>query len=232
MGRALAAAIPAAGHELAGAAGRGDDVGALAAAAAVLIDFSAADALEANLDAATAYGRAVLVGTTGLTERHHWLIDAAAAEVPVLQTGNTSLGITLLTALVRQAAAALGPDWDIEIIDIHHRAKVDAPSGTALMLGAAAAAGRGVDLAASTVPARTGITGPRPAGGIGFAALRGGTAAGEHQLLFAGPDEQISLTHRAENRGIFARGAVQAAAWLIGQPAGRYTMADVLKLAP
>lgn len=147
MGQALASAVLAAGHELVGGIGRGDDPAPLAHACDVLVDFSAPAALEANLDAAVAAGTPIVVGTTGLEERHHFLLDHAAERIAVLQTGNTSLGVTLLAHLVREAASKLGEDWDIEIVETHHRMKVDAPSGTALLLGEAAAGGRGVDLA-------------------------------------------------------------------------------------
>ena len=228
MGAALVAAIAEAGHALAGGVDRDDDVAALAAASDVLVDFSAPQALEANLDAALGAGVPVLVGTTGLEERHHYLIDDAARDIAVLQTGNTSLGVTLLAHLVREAAARLGPDWDIEIAEMHHRMKVDAPSGTALLLGQAAAAARGIDLAGKSERSRDGVTGARAEGAIGFASLRGGTVAGEHSVIFAGTDEVITLAHRAENRSIFARGAVRAAAWLQGQRPGRYGMGDML----
>ncbi len=230
MGAALVMAIDQAGQALAGGADRGDDIAALAAAADVLVDFSAPAALEANLDAASAQRTPILIGTTGLEERHHFLIDDAARDLPVLQTGNTSLGVTLLAHLVREAAARLGPEWDIEIAEMHHRMKVDAPSGTALLLGAAAADGRGVDLGAVRTAAREGMTGARAQGAIGFAALRGGTVAGDHSVMFAGNDELITLSHRAENRMIFARGAVRAALWLLQQKPGRYGMGDVLGL--
>jgi 4-hydroxy-tetrahydrodipicolinate reductase len=230
MGAALVSAIDAAGHELAGGADQGDDVAALAAASDTLVDFSVPGALEVNLDAAVAARVPLVVGTTGLAERHHYLIDDAARDIAVLQTGNMSLGVTLLAHLVREAAARLGPEWDIEIVEMHHRMKVDAPSGTALLLGQAAAAGRGVDLAANSERGRDGVTGARAPGAIGFAALRGGTVAGDHAVVIAGDEEVITLAHRAENRMIFARGAVKAAAWLLTKPAGRYAMGDVLGL--
>ncbi len=235
MGQALVAAIAAAGDVVAGGIGQGGDPVALADASDVLVDFSSPRALEANLDAATATGTPIVVGTTGLEERHHWLVDQAAEHVAVLQTGNTSLGVNLLAHLVREAAARLGEDWDIEIVETHHRGKVDAPSGTALLLGGAAARGRGITLADHSVRGRVdsvrgGITGPRAPGTIGFAALRGGSVAGDHTVYLLGDDERIALSHVAENRGIFARGAVAAAHWLIGRPAGRYTMAEVLGL--
>lgn len=230
MGKALAEAVAAAGETLAGGIDRGGDAGLLAAASDVLIDFSSPQALEANLDAAIAAGVPIVIGTTGLEERHHWLIDAAAERIAVLQTGNTSLGVNMLAHLVREAASRLGEDWDIEIVETHHRMKVDAPSGTALLLGEAAAEGRGIALAGSTVSGRDGITGPRETGTIGFAALRGGTVAGDHTVCLLGENERISLSHLAENRGIFARGAVRAAQWLSGRDAGRYRMPEVLGL--
>jgi len=230
MGRAIAELIPELGARLAGGIDLGDDPGPLAREADVLVDFSAPAALERNLAAARAAGTPIVVGTTGLTGAHHDLIDAAAADIAVLQTGNTSLGVTLLASLVREAAARLGPEWDIEIVEMHHREKVDAPSGTALLLGQAAAAGRGEELASDSVIGRAGLTGRRVEGTIGFASLRGGTVAGDHQVVFAGDGERIELGHRAENRAIFARGAIKAALWLIGRQAGRYSMNEVLGL--
>lgn len=230
MGQALVDAIAAAGQDLAGGVDKGDDLAALAAVSDVLVDFSAPAALEGNLDAATAAGVPIVVGTTGLEERHHWLCDHAAETIAVLQTGNTSLGVTLLAHLVREAASRLGEDWDIEIAETHHRMKVDAPSGTALLLGAAAAAGRGIDLGSHAERGRDGITGARRPGAIGFASLRGGSVAGDHTVHFLADDERLAFTHVAENRRIFARGAVRAAQWLIGKPAGRYGMGEVLGL--
>jgi 4-hydroxy-tetrahydrodipicolinate reductase len=230
MGQAIADVIAASGDTLSGGIDKGGDVAALAASSDVLVDFSSPHALEDNLDAAVAAGVPVMLGTTGLEERHHWLVDRAADRIAVLQTGNTSLGVTLLAHLVREAASRLGDDWDIEIVETHHRMKVDAPSGTALLLGEAAAAGRGIDLASNSARGRDGITGAREAGTIGFASLRGGTVAGDHTVHFLADNERIALSHLAENRTIFARGAVRAAQWLIGQPAGRYTMPEVLGL--
>ncbi len=230
MGQALADAIAAAGETLSGGIDKGGDPLALAQASDVLVDFSSPHALEANLDAAVAAGVPIVVGTTGLEERHHFLCDDAALRTAVLQTGNTSLGVTLLAHLVREAAQRLGEDWDIEIVETHHRMKVDAPSGTALLLGHAAAEGRGIDLAANSARGRDGITGARTAGEIGFASLRGGTVAGDHTVHFLADNERLSLSHLAENRAIFARGAVRAAQWLIGKEAGRYTMPQVLDL--
>ena len=230
MGRALAEAILAAGETFAGGIDKGGDPLALARDCDVLVDFSSPHALEANLDAVMEAGIPVVVGTTGLEERHHWLVDEAANRIAVLQTGNTSLGVTLLAHLVREAAGRLGPDWDIEIVETHHRMKVDAPSGTALLLGEAAAQGRGIVLADHSERGRDGITGARESGAIGFAALRGGSVAGDHTVHFLADNERISLSHLAENRAIFARGAVKAAQWMLGKPAGRYTMPEVLGL--
>ena len=230
MGHALVQAIEAAGHECAGGVDKGGDVAGLADRSDALLDFSAPAALETNLHAAIGAGIPLLIGTTGLDERHHAAIDSAAGAIAVLQTGNTSLGVTLLAHLVREAAARLGPEWDVEVLEMHHRMKVDAPSGTALLLGEAAAEGRGIDFHAAQGPARYGHTGAREEGTIGFASLRGGTIAGEHSVILAGPHERLTLSHSAEDRMIFAHGAVRGAAWLIGQPAGRYTMGQVLGL--
>ena len=200
----------------------------LALDADVLVDFSTPAALERTLAAARQARTPILIGTTGLAPTHHALIDVAAAEIAVLQTGNVSLGVTLLAKLVREAASRLGPDWDIEIAEMHHRHKVDAPSGTALLLGDAAAAGRGITLAEARVADRAGLTGARSEGTIGFASLRGGSVAGDHLVIFAGEGERIEIGHRAENRAIFARGAITAALWLAEQGAGRYSMDQVL----
>ncbi len=230
MGQALAKAIAAAGCELAGGIDRGGDVAALAASSDVLVDFSSPQAIEANLAAALGARIPVLIGTTGLGPVQFSAIERAARSIPVLQTGNTSLGVTMLAHLVREAAARLGDDWDIEIVEMHHRMKVDAPSGTALLLGEAAAKGRGIGLEQHSERGRDGHTGQRKSGAIGFASLRGGTVAGDHSVIFAGNEERITLTHNAENRMIFAHGAVKAANWLIGKQAGQYTMAQVLGL--
>ena len=242
MGRAIAAVAMEAGLPIAGGTDRAPegeiapgiaisaDPLALAERADVLIDFSVPGALSTHLDACIAARKPILIGTTGLEAVHHALIDEAAALIPVLQTGNTSLGVNLLAALVEQAAAGLAEDWDIEIVEMHHRHKVDAPSGTALLLGEAAARGRGIALADHSDRGRDGITGAREPGAIGFAALRGGSVAGDHQVIFATEGERIEIDHRAENRSIFARGAVKGARWLLGQPAGRYDMKGVLGL--
>jgi len=230
MGQALEQAIAAAGHDCAGGVDKGGDVERLADNSDALVDFSAPVALAGNLRAAIGAGIPILIGTTGLDETHFEAIDNAARVVPVLQTGNTSLGVTLLAHLVEEAASKLGPDWDIEIVEMHHRLKVDAPSGTALLLGQAAAKGRNVSLVSNMESGRQGHTGKRQEGAIGFAALRGGPVAGEHSVYFAGEQERITLTHLAENRMIFANGAVKGASWLIGKQPGRYAMTDVLGL--
>ncbi len=228
MGQAIAATAAEAGATISGAIDVGGDPLGLARECDVLIDFSSPAALVENLGAAVGATTPIVIGTTGLEDHHHQAIDDAACHIAVLQTGNTSLGITLLARLVREAAAALGSDWDIEIAEMHHRYKVDAPSGTALLLGKAAASARNIDLATSSERGRDGQTGARSKGAIGFASMRGGTAAGDHTVYFATDDERIELTHRAENRTIFARGAIKAAVWLLKQPPGRYDMDQVL----
>ncbi len=230
MGQALAQAIQNAGHTLCVGVDIGGDPGPLVKTCDVIVDFSAPDALAVNLAAAKAAGIPILIGTTGLNDTNFAAIEDAAASIPVLQTGNTSLGVTLLAHLVQQAAAKLGPDWDIEVLEMHHRHKVDAPSGTAKLLGEAAARGREVDLADNMESGRHGQTGAREEGSIGFAALRGGTVAGDHSVILAGPQERLILSHSAEDRMIFARGAVRGGLWLIGKPPGRYSMNDVLGL--
>lgn len=192
----------------------------------VLVDFSAPSALQASLDRAIAAGIPILIGTTGLDDFAGRRIDTAAKEIAVLRAANTSLGVALLSDLVERAASVLGPDWDIEILEMHHRKKADAPSGTALVLGDAAARGRSRKMKAER--GRDGTNLKREAGAIGFASLRGGTVAGDHDVIFAGPEERLVLSHRAENRMIFARGALAAAKFLVGQPAGLYTMRDVV----
>lgn len=242
MGRAIAQVALESGLEISGGTDRPDsgdllpgiaitsDPLELARQSDVLIDFSVPAALAGHLDACVTAGKPVLVGTTGLEAEHHGLIDKAAQSIAVLQTGNTSLGVNVLAALVEQAAARLGDDWDVEIVEMHHRHKVDAPSGTALLLGEAAARGRHISLADHSDRGRDGITGARVPGTIGFAALRGGSVAGDHQVILASEGERIELGHRAESRVIFARGAVKGATWLRRQAAGRYDMKGVLGL--
>ncbi|WP_321343658.1 4-hydroxy-tetrahydrodipicolinate reductase [Breoghania sp.] len=179
----------------------------------------------------TAQARIVhVIGTTGLDDEGQAKIEAAARHAVIVKSGNMSLGVNLLAELVRSAARALDEDFDIEIMEMHHRHKVDAPSGTALLLGEAAADGREIPLAERSVRVRDGHTGPRPVGDIGFATLRGGSVVGDHTVIMAGEGERIELTHRATDRAIFARGAVKAALWARRQKPGLYSMADVLGL--
>jgi 4-hydroxy-tetrahydrodipicolinate reductase len=206
-----------------------DPLEAFARAQAV-IDFTA-PAATVEFAALAAQARLVhVIGTTGLEAAHHARIDAAAHHAVMIQAGNMSLGVNLLTRLTQKVAAALDADWDIEIVEAHHRMKVDAPSGTALMLGRAAADGRGVTLDAARVSGRDGITGARERGSIGFSAIRGGDIVGEHDVIFAALGERIVLRHVATDRAIFARGALKAALWGQGQKPGRYDMMDVLGL--
>lgn len=193
----------------------------------VLVDFSAPDALRASLDRAVSAGVPLLIGTTGLIDEHEALIADASSIIPILRAPNTSLGIALLAELTERAARVLGPDqWDIEIVEAHHRNKADAPSGTALQLGTAVEHGRNMDAKEELGRCGTGLS--REAGSIGYAAIRGGTVAGDHDVMFLGPDERLILSHRAENRTIFARGALAAARFLRDKPAGLYSMADVI----
>jgi len=192
----------------------------------VLVDFSSPAALQASLDRAVSAAIPILIGTTGLDELGDKLISEAAGTVAVLRAANTSLGIALLGELVERAARVLGPDWDIEIAETHHRHKSDAPSGTAIALGEAAANGRGTALRAER--GRDGTSLNREDGTIGFASLRGGTVPGDHDVMFLGPQERLILSHRAESRMIFARGALAAVRFLVGKPAGLYSMRDVV----
>lgn len=205
-----------------------DDPLEVFAKAQAVIDFTA-PAATVEFAALAAQARAVhVVGTTGLETAHHARLDAAARHAVIVQAGNMSLGVNLLTRLTKKVAEALDADWDIEVIEAHHRMKVDAPSGTALMLGQAAAEGRQIALDAAKVSGRDGITGARERGTIGFSAVRGGDIVGEHDVLFAGEGERIILRHVATDRTIFARGALKAALWGQGQKPGRYDMMDVL----
>jgi len=215
MGRAIAAVAEDAGFTI--DQDHGD----------VLIDFSSPTGLQASLDRAVAGGIPILVGTTGLDEFASRRIATAAKEIAVLRAANTSLGVALLSDLVERAARILGPEWDIEVLEMHHRLKADAPSGTALALGDAAARGRETEMKAERGRDGTGLK--RDEGAIGFASLRGGTVAGDHDVIFAGPEERLILSHRAENRMIFARGALAAARFLVGKPAGVYSMRDVVE---
>lgn len=230
MGRAIAEQIEAAGARLAGGVDAGGDPRALAQISDVLVDFSTPAALEAHVAAARATRTPIVIGTTGLSIDQHAMIDAAATDIAVLQTGNTSLGVTLLAQLVREAATRLGTDWDIEIVEAHHRHKVDAPSGTALRMGEVLANALGRDLEKVAVYGREGQTGARARETIGFATVRAGDVVGDHTVLFAADGERVEITHKASSRMTFANGAVRAALWLENQPAGLYDMQDVLGL--
>ena len=208
-----------------------DDVTTALAEADGVLDFTTPALSVATARLAAERGLVHVIGTTGFSPEDHAGLREASARARIVQSGNMSLGVNVLAALVRKAAAVLGPDWDIEILEMHHRRKVDAPSGTALMLGEAAAEGRRVALADRAVLSREGHTGARRDGDIGFAALRGGTVVGEHSVVFAGSGERIELAHRSEDRGLYATGAVRAALFARDQPPGLYTMADVLGLA-
>jgi 4-hydroxy-tetrahydrodipicolinate reductase len=195
----------------------------------ILVDFSAPDGLRQSLDRAISANIPILVGTTGLKPEQHAMIEEASSRIAVIYAPNTSLGINLLKDLVEQATARLGPDWDIEILEMHHRHKVDAPSGTALMLAQSAAKGRGSTLQELSRFDRIGEhPHAREPGTIGYASLRGGSVAGEHLVILATEGERVELGHRADSREIFARGALAAARFLVGKPAGLYSMRDVI----
>jgi 4-hydroxy-tetrahydrodipicolinate reductase len=254
MGRVLlrlAATTPgyrlAAGSERPGAAELGRDLGALAgieelgltlgdkaeavfAASDVVLDFTSPAATLAHAALAAASGKAHVIGTTGIDAAGEAKLAEAAARAPIVYAGNMSLGVNLLAELVTQVARALDPAWDIEIVEMHHRHKVDAPSGTALLLGRAAASGRNVKLDEVADRGRDGVTGARKSGSIGFTALRGGDVVGEHSVIFATEGERVELTHKATSREIFARGALRAARWATGRKPGLYAMKDVLGL--
>ncbi len=196
----------------------------------VLIDFTTADATVEHAGLAHQYGKAIVIGTTGLGEVEMAAIKSASLKAPVLQAANMSVGVNLLLSFVEKAAGMLGVDYDIEIFEAHHRHKIDAPSGTALALGHAAAKGRKVKLEDALVPARFGQIGARPEGAIGMSVFRGGDVVGDHTVTFAGTGERIEFAHKANDRSLFAKGAVTAAMWLGGKPAGLYSMRDVLGL--
>lgn len=205
-----------------------DNADAVIAAADAILDFTSPEATTAFARRAAEHATVHVIGTTGLDTASEAAIQEAAKKTVIIKAGNMSLGVNLLVALTRKVAAALGEDFDIEIVEMHHRNKVDAPSGTALMLGQAAAEGRGVSLTQRSVRVRDGHTGPRAAGNIGFATLRGGSVVGDHTVIFAGDGERIELTHLAADRSIFSRGAVKAAQWGKGRAPGLYAMTDVL----
>ena len=209
----------------------GEDGAALFARADGVLEFTTPEATVAHAALAAQSHAVLVIGTTGLDAAQARELEMAARHCPIVWADNTSVGINLLRGLTRQVARALGAEWDIEIVEMHHKHKVDAPSGTALALGRAAAAGRGVSLDDVAVRGRDGHTAPRRAGDIGFAALRGGDVVGDHGVIFAGAAERIELTHRAAGREIYARGAIRAALWAHGREPGLYDMADVLGLS-
>ena len=208
------------------------DAASLLGGADAVIDFSAPEFLRSLLASAgdALAGKALVVGTTGLGPEEEALLDRAAERSAVLTAANFSVGVNVLLALVEQAARALGDSYDVEIVESHHRRKEDAPSGTALALGAAVAVGRGVELASVRRDGRSGRPGARPAGEIGFHAVRGGSVVGEHDVMFIGDLDRVEIVHRASDRALFAAGALRAARWLVGRPAGRYEMRQVLGL--
>lgn len=254
MGRMLAAEVHGAagfrlagGSEAPGSALLGRDVGelagigplgiavtadaaALVGAADVVIDFTAPAAAAEHARLCGQRSTALVLGTTGLDAAQSRAVEAAAKLVPIVWAPNMSPAVTLLQRLVAEAARRLGPEYDIEVLEMHHKHKVDAPSGTALALGRAAAEGRGIDLASHSERVRDGHTGPRKPGDIGFASLRGGDVVGDHSVIFAGEGERLEFTHRAGSRRLFALGAVRAARWVAGRKPGLYGMTDVLGL--
>ncbi len=254
MGRALARAVLGepkmrlvGALDRPGAEAEGKDVGMLAgvgetgvvvqtdplpvlAATDALLDFTAPEATLAYSELAAQARIVHIIGTTGIDAEHEARLKAAARHCRIVKSGNMSLGVNVLAGLVKRAAAVLGPEFDIEIVEMHHRNKVDAPSGTALLLGRAAAEGRGIELSEKSLRGRDGVTGARPNEAIGFASLRGGSVVGDHMVIFAGEGERIELTHRAESRDNFAHGAVRAALWAFDKKPGLYDMHDVLGL--
>ena len=242
QGAVLAGALEAPGSELlgkdagvlAGLPANGvklsADLWSMSAVADGILDFTVPGATIANVAIAAERGLVHVIGTTGLSVSDDAVIKSVTSRAIVVQSGNMSLGVNLLAALVKRVAQSLDEGFDIEILEMHHKAKIDAPSGTALMLGEAAAEGRQITLQAHSARGRDGHTGARPSGDIGFASLRGGTVSGDHSVIFAGPSERITLSHHAEDRMIFAHGALRAALWAHGKKPGFYTMTDVLGL--
>ena len=218
------AGLPANGVKLSG------DLWTMSKEADGILDFTVPAATIANVAIAAQRGIVHVIGTTGLSASDDAVIRSVTKQAIVVQAGNMSLGVNLMAALVKRMAQSLGDGFDIEILEMHHKAKIDAPSGTAFMLGEAAAAGRGIVLDQHSARGRDGITGARKTGDIGFASLRGGTVTGDHTVIFAGPYERLEISHKAEDRMIFAHGALKAAMWAHGKNPGHYSMADVLGL--
>jgi 4-hydroxy-tetrahydrodipicolinate reductase len=208
----------------------GDTVEKLTRESDVVLEFTSPAATVEHAELAAGLGIAMVIGTTGLSPEQGERVRQAARRIPIVWAPNMSLGVNVLLSVVEEVAKRLGADWDVEIVEMHHRGKVDAPSGTALALGHAAAAGRGVKLEGVEQRARDGITGPRRTGDIGFAALRGGDTTGDHHVIFAAAGERLELTHRATTRAIYAKGAVRAARWVVGRPPGVYGLKEVLGL--
>ncbi len=206
----------------------GDNTGAMFAAADAVIDFTVPAATAAHAVLAADHGTVLVDGTTGLDAIQQEVVDEAARKIAIVHAANMSVGVNLMLGLTEQVAAILGDEYDIEIVEMHHRHKVDAPSGTALAIGDAAAKGRGVDLDTVAQRVRDGHTGARRPGDIGFATLRGGDVVGDHTVIFVADGERIEISHKASSRAVFARGAVRAALWAVGKPAGLYAMRDVL----
>jgi 4-hydroxy-tetrahydrodipicolinate reductase len=233
MGKLLTEEVAAANATLAGGTSRANpDLAALAAKSDVIIDFTNVATAQSTAQTMAASGKAWIVGTSGLSAADEAAVEAAAAHIPVVYASNFSAGVNLVLALAERMGATLPADaYDAEIVEMHHRQKVDAPSGTAIGMGRAVAKGRGVALPDVIESGRDGHTGPRKTGAIGFAALRGGQVVGEHSLIFAAASEHIILTHRAFDRRTFATGAVRAALWAVTQPPGLYSMMDVLGMA-
>ena len=208
----------------------GETVEKLIRASDVVLEFTSPAATVEHAALAAGLGKAMVIGTTGLSPEQGDVVRQAARSIPIVWAPNMSLGVNVLLSVVEEVARRLGPDWDVEIMEMHHHGKIDAPSGTALALGRAAAAGRGVVFEEVEQHARDGITGPRRRGDIGFAALRGGDATGDHFVTFAGTGERLELVHRATTRAIYAKGAVRAARWVVGRPPGLYGLKEVLGL--
>jgi 4-hydroxy-tetrahydrodipicolinate reductase len=196
----------------------------------VVLEFTSPEATAEHAELAAGLGTAMVIGTTGLSPEQGERVRQTARKIPIVWAPNMSLGVNVLLSVVEEVARRLGPDWDVEIMEMHHRGKIDAPSGTALALGHAVAVGRGVALEEVEQRARDGIIGPRRTGDIGFAALRGGDAIGDHHVIFAGASERLELIHRATSRAIYAKGAVRAACWVVGRPPGVYGLKEVLGL--
>jgi len=229
MGRLLVEEVAAAGASLSGGTQRGEDARALFTASDVVIDFTHAHAAATHAALAAETGRGLVLGSSGLSAAEEAAVAEAARHTPIVYAANFAAGVNLVIALAERLAAALpGAQYDAEIVEMHHRQKVDAPSGTALMLGDAAASGRGVELGKAAVRTRDGMVGARKEGTIGFATLRGGDVVGDHAVMFAGTGEQITLSHRATSREIFALGGLRAVLWAATKPAGFYTMRDVV----